>query len=237
MPDLNQRSLQLEMLDLPVKDEQELMRSLSEISLINKLLGGDRVSIKGLKKLLLDRSKTYRIVDIGCGDGGMLRRIWHWAKKQGYSVEILGIDINPVAIRYAKEKSIGYPGLNYLVVDYADYFAALEHKPDIIISALFCHHLENERLREFLQMMAFNSRKGFVVNDLHRHCVAYYSIKWLTVLFSRSVFTRNDAPVSVTRGFKKKELIRLLDGVAIKTFEISWHWAFRFLIVSKTQVL
>jgi SAM-dependent methyltransferase len=236
MPDLYNRSSQLEMLDMPIKDTWELRRNLREISLINKLLGGDRVTIKGLKKLISSRDKTYRIVDVGCGDGGLLRRIWHWARKRGYSVDILGIDIDPVAVRYAREKSIGYPGLDFQAIGYDEYFQGLGKKPDIIISALFCHHLDNERLQVFLKEMADNARTGFIINDLHRHFLAYYGIKWLTAIFSRSIYTRNDAPLSVWRGFKKKELTRKLGLVSNINYKISWCWAFRFLVIAKNRI-
>jgi 2-polyprenyl-3-methyl-5-hydroxy-6-metoxy-1,4-benzoquinol methylase len=233
MPDFSRRSYQQEMLDLPINDKLELRRNLKEISTINKLLGGDQVTIKGLKKLLTDKNRKYTIIDIGCGDGGLLRRIWKWTNKIGYEVEILGIDIEEETIRLAKEINKNVVGLNFQRISYEEYFKNLDLKPDIIVSTLFCHHLDDDQLKEFLDMTAKNAKVGFIINDLHRHFLAYYSIKWLTALFSRSKFTKNDAPLSVERGFKKTELKSYLNGIYSHKIDISWQWAFRYLIVGK----
>jgi 2-polyprenyl-3-methyl-5-hydroxy-6-metoxy-1,4-benzoquinol methylase len=233
MPDLSKRSKQLELLDMPVKDKEDLRQNLKEISFINKVLGGDQVTFKGLKKLMIDRQKRYSIVDIGCGDGGLLRRIWRWSFKQGFKVEITGIDINPDAIAYAKEKSLEYPGLAFINQGYEAYFEELNQKPDIIISALFCHHLNDELLQDFLMKMIENSQIGYIVNDLHRNHLAFFSIKWLTIIFSRSRLTKHDAPVSVLRGFKKEELKRYFQLLPSIEHDITWQWAFRYLIVAR----
>jgi hypothetical protein len=84
-----------------------------------------------------------------------------------------------------------------------------------------------------LQWMQQNSRVGFFINDLHRHPLAYYSIKWLTRLFSKSYLVKNDAPISVERGFIKKEWENLCAMAGIKPLSIQWQWAFRHLIVYK----
>jgi hypothetical protein len=63
--------------------------------------------------------------------------------------------------------------------------------------------------------------------------LAYYSIKWLTRLFSKSYLVKNDAPISVERGFIKKEWENLCGLAGIKPVSIQWQWAFRHLIVYK----
>ena len=79
--------------------------------------------------------------------------------------------------------------------------------------------------------MKDNSTVGFFINDLHRHTLAYYSIKTLTKVFSSSYLVRNDAPLSVARGFTKEELQRLCIEARINTALINWKWAFRFLVI------
>jgi hypothetical protein len=90
--------------------------------------------------------------------------------------------------------------------------------------------LTQAQLIEFFQIASKNCRVAVVVNDLHRHPVAYYSIKWLTQLFSKSRFTKNDAPLSVLRGFSRKELEAALSEAGISNYKIQWKWAFRFII-------
>jgi hypothetical protein len=80
--------------------------------------------------------------------------------------------------------------------------------------------------------MRENSRLGFFINDLHRHWLAYYSIKFLTKLFSKSYLVKNDAPLSVQRGFRRKEWNAIFEHAGISNFNCKWRWAFRWLITS-----
>lgn len=81
--------------------------------------------------------------------------------------------------------------------------------------------------------MQENSTTGFFINDLQRHPLAYYSIKWITSLFSKSYLVKNDAPLSVARGFTKKEWIEIFRSAGISNFSIKWKWAFRYLITCR----
>jgi hypothetical protein len=84
-----------------------------------------------------------------------------------------------------------------------------------------------------LNWMCTNAGLGFFINDLHRHFLAYYSIKILTGLFSKSYLVKNDAPLSVQRGFIKKEWEDLMHKSAIDNYSIQWKWAFRWLITGR----
>jgi hypothetical protein len=79
--------------------------------------------------------------------------------------------------------------------------------------------------------MERHSSCGFFINDLHRHPIAYYLIKIITGVFSSSPLVKNDAPISVRRGFTKKDWKNILNDSRIKSSMVSWEWAFRYLIV------
>jgi hypothetical protein len=83
-----------------------------------------------------------------------------------------------------------------------------------------------------MQWMHHNCRMGFFVNDLHRNFLAYHSIKWLTKLFSNSYLVKNDAPLSVQRGFKRKEWETIMQRAGIPFCSVEWKWAFRWLITA-----
>ncbi len=106
-------------------------------------------------------------------------------------------------------------------------------KPDIIFSSLFCHHFTNNELVEQLRWMHQNCTLGFFINDLERNAFAYHSIKIITKIFSSSYLVKNDAPLSVARGFRKEEWLQILQETGIKNFKIEWKWAFRYLITYK----
>ena len=116
---------------------------------------------------------------------------------------------------------------DYSVVDFSN------NKPSIIFSSLFCHHFNEQELELMLQWMHRNSALGFFINDLHRHTLAYHSIRILTSLFSKSYLVKHDAPLSVARGFTKKEWQVLLEKASLKNYTVSWKWAFRHLVICK----
>ncbi|MBL0882547.1 MAG: methyltransferase domain-containing protein [Chitinophagaceae bacterium] len=229
---LSVRSYQKELLDdinLPI---EAIRQNMLELDTINTYLGGHRITIKGVQRLS-GKQNILHVCEIGCGGGDNLAAIVRWANQKNIQLEITGIDINSNCIDVAKNrKDIGSWG-NWIVSDYRDVVFSIQ--PDIIFSSLFCHHFTNESLIEQLQWMHRNSIKGFFINDLHRHWLAYYSIKIITQLFSKSYLVKNDAPLSVRRGFKKGEWINLLNKASI-TAEISWQWAFRYLILSKNTI-
>ncbi|WP_315820559.1 hypothetical protein [Paraflavitalea speifideaquila] len=147
------------------------------------------------------------------------------------AVTCIGVDKNPDCIAVAQEK--GLPYCQWITADYKD--VVFDNKPDLIFSSLFCHHFPERELTTQLQWMNHHAGLGFFINDLHRHPLAYYSIQWLTRLFSKSYLVKNDAPLSVARGFVKNDWEQLIDSAGITTFSIQWKWAFRWLIVVRRE--
>lgn len=232
MPDLSYRSREEEMLDQDHLDREELFLNLKELDRINALLGGHRASIEGLKQLIKRKDRSYRIVDFACGGGDTLRKIHDWGKEQGFQLELSGFDLLPEAIEYAKSASSTYD-IQYSVEDFKEYDS--EKPIDIAICALVCHHFYDEDLQLFLKKMRSSAKLAVVINDLHRHPFAYYSIKYLTHFFSNSSYVKNDAPLSVWRGFKADEWKRLLSSAGYQDYQIKWVWAFRHLIIEKME--
>ena len=84
-----------------------------------------------------------------------------------------------------------------------------------------------------LNWLKKNARVGFFINDLHRHWLAFYLIKYITKFFSRSYLVKHDASLSVARSFRKLEWKRLLEKADIFQYSIRWRWAFRWLVSVK----
>lgn len=224
------RSYQEELLDAADIPFEDIRLNMQELNTINTLLGGHAITIKGFKKLLQNR-KQISVCEIGCGGGDNLLAIYNWCKKCNIEVELTGIDYNADCIAVAKTQ-LPSPCTTLITCDYKA--AQFEpNQPDIIFSSLFCHHFKEHELLFMLQWMEKHSRVGFFINDLHRHILAFYSIKILTQLFSKSYLVKNDAPLSVARGFKRKEWTTLLDQSGIESWNITWEWAFRWLIISR----
>jgi 2-polyprenyl-3-methyl-5-hydroxy-6-metoxy-1,4-benzoquinol methylase len=233
MPQFSSRSYQKELLDDTGIPFAEIKQNMQELNVINSRLGGHRVTLKGIKSLLHLNASEQRlsIVEIGCGGGDNLRVIREWSHKQKISITLTGIDINKECIVFAN----GHPennGIQFICGDYKE--VKFPQQPHIIFSSLFCHHFADDELADMLQWLAQNSKLGFFINDLHRHPLAYYSIKLMTRFFSKSRLVKNDAPLSVLRGFSKAEWEVLLQQAGLTNYSIQWQWAFRWLLILPT---
>ncbi|WP_342083871.1 methyltransferase domain-containing protein [Dyadobacter sp. OTU695] len=221
------RSLQKELLDRDDIPPADLFQNLRELDFINHWLGGYDISFAALKRVL-QKGKRYKLVDIGCGGGDTLKRIANWNKKAGFSLDLCGVDLKPDCIAYAGE-NLKNSNVALICDDYRNTYRHLA-KVDIIHACLFCHHLTTDDLEELVQF-ALSNRAILVINDLERNPVAYYSIKLLTRLFSKSYLVKNDAPLSVLRGFKKKEWLEILKQSGATKFSVRNKWAFRHEVI------
>jgi 2-polyprenyl-3-methyl-5-hydroxy-6-metoxy-1,4-benzoquinol methylase len=234
MPDFKKRSSELELMDYPIEDKSDIFKNFKELVFINRYLGGAIHSYRNIRHLC-EKLESPTIVDIGFGAGDLLNYLHEKRKYLPSKTKFIGVDLMPEAKEFA-DKHYQFKAKQIELV-LQDYRAWLEkgERPDIIHASLFCHHLTSDQLIEFLQVASKNAKTGVVINDLQRHALAYYSIKWLTAMFSKSRFTKNDAPLSVLRGFRKKELVELLNQAGISDFDIRWKWAFRYLITIRTN--
>lgn len=228
------RSSQKELIDeenIPFSDWATCLR---ELNTVNTLLGGHAITIEGVQKLLRGKNHGEIVVaEIGCGGGDNLKAIHYWNGAR-LPLTYIGIDINEACTEFAKKNCSMLPSAEFVASDYR-IINFQNKKPDIIFNSLFCHHFSNDELAGMLQWMAANSNLGFFINDLHRHPLAYHSIKLLTKLFSRSYLVKNDGPVSVLRGFHRNEWKALLNRASIINYSIQWRWAFRYLVLVENE--
>ncbi|MEO5947562.1 MAG: methyltransferase domain-containing protein [Chitinophagaceae bacterium] len=229
MINLARRSYEKELMDADDISFEAMAQTLKELNIINTRLGGHAITLKGVQSFLNSKEPIV-ICEIGCGGGDNLFAIYKYCLKKQIPVSFIGIDMNAACIEFAKQQ---YPQLDckWICSDYAT--VQFDKQPGIIFSSLFCHHFTDEQLMLMLQWLQKNSSKGFFINDLQRHWMAYYLIKYITHFFSKSYLVKNDACLSVSRGFTKKEWQQLFQQAAISKYEINWKWAFRYLITCK----
>ena len=232
MPDFSRRSYKQELLDRDDIPFRDILTNMEELDTVNHLLGGHSITCKGIGHImdarLRQQDQEWLICEIGCGNGNNLAVIYEWCLSHNINARFIGIDINPNCIASAKPSKTGGK-TTYITSDYRK--VHFVQKPDIIFSSLFCHHFTDAQMIKQLLWLKNNSIDGFFINDLHRHPLAYYSIRLLTMVFSRSYLVKNDAPLSVLRGFSKSDWLRLMQLAGIDNFSIKWKWAFRWLIV------
>ena len=206
----------------------DLLRdTLDKLDNINKWLGGNQVTLNGIKKIIKGhpKDKPISILDLGCGSGDMLRRVAAFGIKKGYTFELIGIDANAEAIKYAKELSVNYKEISFLELDiFSDEFKKLEY--DVVLTTLFLHHFKEDQLVGLLKPVLDKSRVGIVVNDLHRHSLAYYLFKLLGLVIKNDM-VKQDGLTSILRGFKRSDLKDISKGLKVES-HIRWKWAFRY---------
>lgn len=228
------RSYEKELMDDFGLSNDALRKNLEELEVINYWLGGNQVITNALNKLLkkgiIQPNQPLKIADLGSGGGDVLRVMAKWGRKKNISLELTGIDANEYMISYATQRCQKYPEIAF---EQTDIFSE-KFKPenyDLITCSLFCHHFTDEELHQLFSKLYQTTQKGVIINDLHRHPFAYYSIKWLTRLFNGSYLVKNDAPLSVLRAFIRQELATLLQQASIPKFRVQWLWAFRYQVI------
>lgn len=214
---------------------EELREALDKIASINKLLGGNKVTLDGVEQLLgnVSRDEAITIVDIGCGNGDMLRTLAQYAEKSGLVFELIGIDANEFTVNHAQQLSVAYENISFRCEDIFD-ASFKEVKADLFLCTLTLHHFKTEEIEYLLPLFYRNSRLGIVINDLQRSGLAYRLFQLLCFVFRLNTMSREDGLTSILRGFKKEELHHFSKQLNFKKRTIRWKWAFRYQwIISK----
>ena len=227
------RSNQIEIMDDLQCQGEVVHQTLRELEFINRWLGGNVVTLEAVKKLIKDRDhETLTIADLGCGGGDMLKLLADWGRRNSRSLKLVGIDANPHIIDFARTNCEDYPEISLETVDVFS-LDFQQKKYDIAMGTLFYHHFSSAQLVNLFSKLIHQARIGIVINDIHRHWLAFYSIRLLTKLFSKSAMVKFDAPLSVLRAFTKPELVDIMSRADIRQYQIKWKWAFRWQIITQ----
>ena len=213
---------------------EELKDALDKIAKINQLLGGNRLTLKGVQELLKQSKKVeIVIVDVGCGNGDMLRTLADFGKKNNLKFQLIGIDANNFTVKHAQKLSENYSNIKYRCEDIFDKeFKVLKY--DILLCTLTLHHFNDDEIMYLLDVFYTNAATGIVINDLHRNSIAYRLFQALCFVFRLNSMSREDGLTSILRGFKKEELLQFSKKLNFKNYKIHWKWAFRYQwIISK----
>lgn len=227
------RSSQSEIMDDFNLQGGEMQKLLTDLKRVNTLLGGNSITINGIRQLLNNHSKNnpVTLLDIGCGDGEVLRQCAHWALKNGINVHLIGIDANAHILKEAKNRSEEIKNTTFKVVDV---FSEKETLPefDIALCTLFLHHFKEPQIEDLLKRLMLKAKVGVVINDLQRNILAFWLFKIFSLAFLRSKIARHDGLVSVARGFRRKELRRISEKIEGR-HQVKWKWAFRYQWIIK----
>lgn len=208
--------------------------ALTKIAKINHFLGGNKLTLQGLKLLLknCDTTREIKIVDVGCGNGDMLRYIANYGNKKNYNFKLIGIDANKFTIQCAEDLSKNYENISYSCFDiFSKQFSELKY--DIVLSTLTLHHFKNKDILKLMGVFNENSNIGIVINDLQRSKIAYRLFQLVCFIFRLNKMPKQDGLVSILRGFKKQDLVNFSNKLNLKKYNLTWKWAFRYQWIIK----
>jgi len=174
------------------RPEHEFAAAYRELKIINRTLGG----VRAIERFLppAKRGVNLLMLDVAAGACDVSE-----ALIEKLPCRIVTLDLNARGLKLA-DKSWPVVG-DALALPFRD------GTFDVVMASLFFHHLSNDNCVQVLSQMWRIARRRILINDLHRHAVAYFSIRALTALFSKSRMVRHDGPVSVLRAFRSSELL------------------------------
>ena len=167
-----------------------------------------------------------KILDVGFGDGDMLRTIARWAEPNWIRPELVGIDLNPKSAAIAQAATPKGTEIQWLTGDYA---TLAGQDWDVIISSLVAHHMTREQLTAFLRFMDAEAKLGWFVNDLHRHGFAYAGYPLLARLMGVHRIVREDGKLSIARSYRPAEWEPILAESGVKG-EVVRRFPFRLCV-------
>lgn len=226
--DFSLRNTALEIMDHPNVEAQVYERAYRDINRCNKLLGGYGITLNALRNVFQNNpKKSYTILDMGSGDGEMLRKIADEFKNEDFTLVLTGVDLRDEVIELARQKSGHYSNISFIKQD----ILTLEKgfSCDVVLCTLTMHHFTDEEINTFAKKFIEISNLAVIVNDLERSPWAYWLFNLFSFVFIQTKIARLDGLTSITKGFKKNDLERYAKALPHAKHTISWEWAFRYL--------
>ena len=223
------RSTEHEIMDDPNLDIVALKKIFSDINLVNKLLNGYPITLRAIGKILDENPQnSYTLMDLGCGDGDMLKQVALYFKDHPATLNLIGVDLNGNAIKIATENCRDFSNISFLQQD----ILALDVPGppcDIILCTLTMHHFGIGEIPVFLNRIVQLPKIGIVINDLQRSMFSYYLFKVFSAIFIKTGMAKSDGLISIKRAFTKSELKEYSRAFPHIEHQIKWKWAFRYL--------
>lgn len=232
-----QRNRAAELMDDPIVDLESMQKVFKDINRSNRLLNGNYITIGAVSKLIREnQKKEYTLIDMGCGDGAMLRQLILYGRKNNLKIKAVGVDLNEKALQIARNQSEDFPEIRYLQQNILQKETSDLHC-DILVCTLTVHHFKDEQIPDFLSRFVQLARIGVVINDLQRSMLAYALFKVFSVIFIHTKMAKHDGLISIKSGFKKKELIDFSKNLPSADHSIHWKWAFRYVWIMRIRRL
>lgn len=215
-----------ELMDDPALPEATYHAVLADLAKVNRVTMAYRPTLAFLDRALGDKD-SFRLLDVGYGQGDMLREIARWAESLGKTAELVGIDLNARSEAAARAATPSAMPITYRTGDYAE---LVGRGWDVVISSLVAHHMIREELVLFLQFMEAEARVGWFVNDLHRHGLSYAGYPILARIAGWHEIVRHDGRMSIARSYRPDEWPEILAEAGIEDAAVERVFPFRLCV-------
>ena len=222
-----------ERMDAPDVDPRELARSLADLRGVNRWLGGTRVVLHHLARLVAAHPRReYRVLDVATGSGDIPLHVAAWGRRRGLRIRVVATDSHPATLAEARARVAADPDVTAEPAD----AMALPYDADsfdfVLCSTALHHFNTDDECVRVLRELDRVARQGGVVNDLRRSRAALVGAHLLAATVWRThPITRNDGPLSVRRAFTPGELRRLARETEMRRAEVFAHVPFRVALV------
>jgi ubiquinone/menaquinone biosynthesis C-methylase UbiE len=221
-----------ELLDAGEGTDEDVARSLEDLRRINRFLGGQKVLLRalslGLKGTGADRVS---LLDVGTGSADIPMALAAKCRLRGIETFIVAVDISERNLRVSRSQLGVASDIQLVQADsLALPFAARSF--DFVTASLFLHHFRDEDVVRLLADFGRIAKRAVLVNDLVRNLVPYYFTRIAGPMLAASFLTRNDAPVSILRGFTANEMKELAHRAGLRVREIKRMFPYRLSLVA-----
>jgi len=227
-----QRATEHELMDDYSSGGQELREALRQLRLLNRIFAAAAPTLYGVKRLWVeaDKPRRFSIIDIGSGSGDVNRHILRWADENKVDLQITLADITEDACEEARILYCNEPRIHVLRTDL---FGLSERSADVITGTQFVHHFAEDELYKVVESMLKASRIGVVINDIHRHWLPWAAVWLVTRIVSDNRYILNDGPLSVAKGFRSEDWLKLKDQLVGSELFYAWRPLFRYMVAIK----
>lgn len=226
MTSLAHRSREAEQMDAADLPAEDYAAVLADLARVNRLTLSARPTL-GFLRRAVGRRRTFRLLDVGFGEGDMLRAIAGWAAGRGIAAELVGIDLNPNSAPAARAATPPGVAIDYRTGDYA---ALAGEGWDFVVSSFVAHHMDEAEIDGFLRFMEREAAAGWLVNDLHRHRFAFYGYPLLARLMRWHPIVRADGRLSIARAFRPAEWRAMLAAAGVEGARVVRRFPFRLCV-------
>lgn len=225
-----ERIYEQELLDAGDGTDDEVVGNLSDLRRINQLLGGTRVVMQAIRTSLDSSRKEVSLLDIGTGSADIPSSVAAKLRRLGINPFVAALDLSERNMRLTCARLMVDEAISLIQANAFD-LPFEDRSFDFVTASLFLHHFRENEIVRLLKGFARVARRAVIINDLMRNLVPYYFIRMAGAVFE-SRLTRNDAPVSVLKGFTAEELRQLARRAGLTHFRVRRLFPYRLLLVA-----